>query len=117
MKTLIDGDIIRDSDGTLKPGFFRFYLEDFGTDLATKYPNADLTEEIVLGYNVLAEYLIDAEEDDIPPPPDTGKGKYIVMEDSCSSAGEELNSEDERGFLEFERRSAARQEASDPDYS
>ncbi|KAF7512260.1 hypothetical protein GJ744_001828 [Endocarpon pusillum] len=116
MKTMVDQDIIRDSDGTLKPGSFRFYLRDFGTDLATKYPNADLTEEIVLSYNDLAEYLIDAEEDDIPSSPDTGKGKGIILEDSCSSAGDEFTSEDEGKFLEFERRSAARSEALDPDY-
>lgn len=117
MKTMIDQDIIRDSDGTLKPGSFRFYLRDFGTDLATKYPDADLTEEIVLSYDVLAEYLIDAEEGDVPPPPDTVKGKGIILEDSCSSAEEELTSEDEGKFLELERRSAARPEALDPDYS
>lgn len=41
------------------------------------------------------EYLIDAEEGDVPRPPDTGKGKGIILEDSCSSAEEELTSEDE----------------------
>lgn len=113
MKALVDQDIIRDSDGTLKSGSFRFCLRDFGTGLATKYSDADLTEEIVLSYDVLAEYLVDAEEGDVPPPPDMGKGRGrgIILEDLCSSAEEELTSEDEGKFLKLERTLAACPEA------
>ncbi len=117
MKTLIDQDVIREGDGKLKPGSFTFYLRDFGTDLATKYPGADLTEEIVLSYDVLAEYLRDAEDGDVSPPLDIGKSKGLILEDSCSSAEDKVTSEDDGNFLELERTSAARLEALDFDYS
>ena len=82
MNAVTDRAIIRDSDGTLKPGFFRFHLQDFGEDLATKYPHADLTKEITLDYHVLAEYLIDAERYEVssPPPRRWGLKKAVYQE-------------------------------------
>ncbi|KAF7502435.1 hypothetical protein GJ744_005818 [Endocarpon pusillum] len=72
MKAITDRDIIRYSDGTLKSGCFRFHLQDFGRDLAVHYPDAHLTTEIALDYDVLAGYIIDAEQCDVlsPPGPD-----------------------------------------------
>lgn len=113
MKTVVDQDIIRDSDGTLRPGSLRFHLQDFGRNLATRYPDADLTKEIVLDYGVLAECLIDAEQCDVPSPPNPD----IIMSESPFSSEEKLTPEDEKNICDLERRSAARSEASDPDYS
>ena len=69
MKAVIEQDVIRDSDGKLKPGSMTFQLNDFGTNLATTYPNADLTKVIALHYNDLADYLAEAEEFDVKQPP------------------------------------------------
>ena len=66
MKTIAERDIIRGSDGTLKPGYLRFHLRDFDEDLTIKYPYAELTKEITLDYDVLARYLIRAEQFDVP---------------------------------------------------
>ena len=113
MKAIVDQDIIRDSNGTLKPGSLRFHLQDFGRDIATKYPDADLTKEIVLDYDVLTKGLIDAEQCDVPSPPDPD----IIMSEYPYSSDGKLTLEDEKKFCNLERRSAARSEASDPDYS
>ena len=80
MKTVINQEIIRESDGTLRSGDLRFHLQDFSTDLANKYPDADLTKEIVLDYHILAKYLIDTEQwKDRPPSPhpDLIKPEYL----------------------------------------
>lgn len=113
MKATTNQDIIRDSDGTFKPGCLRFHLQDFGTDLATNYPDAELTKEIALDYDVLNEYLIEAEQCDVPEPP----LRNIIKSEHSSSSEEELAPEDEMKVRDQELRSAARLEASDPDYS
>ncbi|ERF69115.1 hypothetical protein EPUS_01071 [Endocarpon pusillum Z07020] len=95
MKTITDQDIIRDSNGTLKPGCLRFHLRDFGRDLATNYPGAHLAEEIALDYDVLAGYLIDAEQCDVPPSPDAD----IIMSEYSFSSEEELTPEDEKKII------------------
>jgi hypothetical protein len=113
MKTVINQDTIRDHDGTLKPTSFKFHLQDFGQDLITKYPNANLMEEIGLDYDVLAEYLIDTEHVKESTPP----RRNIIESEPPFSPEEKLRPDDERKFRELERQSAARLEALDPDYS
>ena len=115
MKTIIDQDIIRDSDGTIRSGSLRFYLQDFSKDLAIKYPNADLTEEIIFSYDVLAGYLIAIEQrkDMLSSPPPS----LPLIKCGYSSSEEEVASEDEKKFQKLEERSDKRSEALDPDYS
>ena len=115
MNAVTDRAIIRDSDGTLKPGCFRFHLQDFGEGLATKYPHADLTKEITLDYHVLAEYLIDAERYQSPSPPPR---RWSLKEEVYpSSSEEELETEDKQWVEGRECKSAASSEALDPDYA
>lgn len=97
MKTIIDRDIIRDRDGTLRSGSLRFYLQDFSTELAIKYPNADLAPEIILGYDVLAEYLVDTEQWEATSPSQSSSSDIMELGYPTSSE-EELTSEDEKKF-------------------
>ncbi len=69
MKAIIEQDQIRNSDGRLKPESMIFQLQDFGSNLATTYPDADLTKVITLQYHELAAYLTKAEEFDVQRPP------------------------------------------------
>ena len=73
MGAVIEQDVIQESDGKLKPGSMTFQLKDFGTNLATTYPNAHLTKVIALHYNDLADYLAQAKKFDVqlPPRPNT----------------------------------------------
>ena len=116
VKTVIDQDIVRDSDGTIRPGNLRFSLQDFSKDLATKYPNADLTEEVILSYDVLAQYLIATEQwkDKLSSSPPSSP---LLKFGYASSSEEELASEREEKFRNLEKRSDERSEALDPDYS
>ena len=89
-----------------------FQLQDFGSNLKTTYPDADLTKVIVLDYNHLAGYLTKAEELDIQRPlgPNMRGWKEPAQE------AEELTPEDEKKFRELERKSSARSGALDSDY-
>jgi hypothetical protein len=114
MKTIIEQDTIRDEDGKVKSGSITFQLQDFGTNLAITYPDADLTKEIVLHYNDLAGYLVKAEKrkniQRPPPPSNLEKRKQSPL------PKEELRSEDEEKFRPLESMSFARSEAADSDY-
>jgi hypothetical protein len=114
MKTIIEQDTIRDEDGKVKSGSITFQLQDFGTNLAITYPDADLTKEIVLHYNDLAGYLVKAEKwENIqrpPPPSNLGKRKQPPL------PKEELRSEDEEKFRRLESMPFTRSEAADSDY-
>jgi hypothetical protein len=68
MKTIVNRDVIQDADGNRKPGSLVFHLKDFGTDLETKYPGADLTKAITLDYQKLAEIITTAHKSDVPFP-------------------------------------------------
>lgn len=112
VKNVLDQDIIRDSDGMLRSGDLRFHLQDFDEFAAIKYPNADLTEEIVLDYEILAQYLIATEQQH-----DRARSLRpdLILPEYPHSEEEELTSEDEEEFGELERRSEERSEALDPD--
>ena len=113
MKVIIDQDIIRDSDGTIKRGCLKFHLEDFGENLATKYPDTNLTKEITLDYDVLVEFIINAEQYVVPVSP----GPDIIESTYPFPQSEELTPEDEKKICHLERRSATRSDTADPDYS
>ena len=68
LKAIIERDEIHDRHGKARPGSLVFHLMDFGTDLATKYPNAELTKAITLHYHDLADYLTTAHQSDVPFP-------------------------------------------------
>jgi len=114
MKTIIEQDTIRDDDGKVKSGSMTFQLQDFGTNLAITYPDADLTKEIVLHYNDLAGYLVKAEKRENiqrpPPPSNLKKRKQSPL------PKEELKSEDEEKFRRLESTSFTRSKAADSDY-
>jgi hypothetical protein len=113
MKTIIEQDIIRDKDGKLKPGSMTFQLQDFGMNLATTYPDADLTKEIVLHYNDLADYLAEGEDlENLQPPPRPN----LRRRKRSPLPKEELRSEDEEKFRRLESMPFARSEAADSDY-
>lgn len=111
IKTIVDRDIIRDSDGNLKPGCLEFYLWDFGYDLPTTHPNADLTKVIALHYNDLADYLAETELPRKPRP----VSNIEVQEYPPSE--EKLTSEDEKKCCALEKKPADHSEALDPDFS
>jgi hypothetical protein len=113
-KAIIEQDTIRDEDGKVKSGSITFQLQDFGTNLAITYPDADLTKEIVLHYNDLAGYLVEAEKWEniqLPPPPSNLKKRK-----QSPLPKEELRSEDEEKFRRLERTSFTRSKAADSDY-
>jgi hypothetical protein len=113
-KAIIEQDTIRDEDGKVKSGSITFQLQDFGTNLAITYPDADLTKEIVLHYNDLAGYLVEAEKWEniqLPPPPSNLKKRK-----QSPLPKEELRSEDEEKFRRLESTSFTRSKAADSDY-
>lgn len=113
MKAVIEQDIIRDEDGKVKSGSIIFQLQDFGTNLAIIYPDADLTKIITLHYNDLADYVARAEKKQSirfpPPQPNLERRKR------SPSPEEKLRSEDEK-FRRAESMTLAHLEAADSDY-
>lgn len=112
MKAVIEQDVIRDSDGKLKSGSMTFQLQDFGRNLATSYPNADLTKVITLHYNELADYLAEAQECDVQPPSIPNMIRWMEP----PPPAEALIPEDEKKFRDLKRKSSAHSEALDSDY-
>ncbi|KAF7506557.1 hypothetical protein GJ744_011594 [Endocarpon pusillum] len=95
--------------GKIRPGSMIFQLQDFGSNLATKYPNAELTKTITLCYHDLADYLTRAQEFDVQRPPSSN----LRQLKEPPQPTEELTLEDEKKFRHLENKSSARSEASD----